>query len=63
MPFLAIIAYKYPKKGIYFGFLLIFANLAINFISSYHFDLKMGFLQAKNVNLLRAIIGKPWVHL
>ncbi len=37
--------------------------MAINFISSYHYDLKLGFLHAKNVNLLQAIIGKPWVHL
>lgn len=63
MPFLAIIAYKYPKIGFLFAFLFIFANMAINFILSYHYDLKMGFLHAKNVNLLQAIIGKPWVHL
>jgi len=63
MPFLAIIAYKFPKIGFLLGFVLIFVNMAINFITSYHYDLKLGFLHAKNVNLLQGIIGKPWVHL
>ena len=34
-----------------------------NFVNSYYYDIKIGFLHLKNVSLIQAEISKPWSHL
>jgi hypothetical protein len=63
IPFLAIIYWKYPLIGFLGCLNMILINVVVNMYYTYHYDLKIEFLQATNYYLLQAIISKPWTKL
>jgi hypothetical protein len=63
VPFIAIVFYKSESGGLVICFLLMVANFLINMHYTFKYDLKIGFINVNNYNLLTGIIGKPWTKL
>lgn len=55
--------WRQPVIGIFLCFIMIGANVGINMYISYKYDLKIGFMNYNNYNLLLGIISKPWTKL
>ena len=52
VPFIAVLLWKLPKVGITFCFMMIIANLFINYFITQKYDLKIGFADVHNYFLL-----------
>lgn len=63
VPLFAVLAFKYPLCGSITSLFLIMANVVMNMLYTYWYDLKIGYLNVNNYYFLGTIIAKPWMHI
>lgn len=63
VPIVSMVLWKIPALGYVLCIILIMFNITYNMYMTNLYNLKVGFINVHNWEMLQAVIGKPWCHL